>query len=79
MSPSPRGIDPLVTEVALKGVPGVSEAWVWWDNDELKAHVIVDDDARLTPRDLQLECMERLGLHQTPRRILLEAQRLLAA
>ena len=74
-----RGIDPKVTESFLLSQPEVVDASVWFLDGDLQAHVTVLDEAAVTRRALQARCMEELGLHQTPREILLMAARLRAA
>jgi hypothetical protein len=66
-----RGIDPKITESFLLSQPSVVDASVWFLEGNLQAHVTVLDDAEVSRRSLQASCMEELGLHQTPRDILL--------
>lgn len=66
-----RGIDPKVTESFLLSQPHVVDASVWFLDGQLQAHVTVHDEAHITRRGLQAACMDELGLHQTPRDILL--------
>lgn len=66
-----RGIDPKLTESFLLSQPAVVDASVWFSNGDLHAHVTVIDEYAGTRRELQAACMEQLGLHQTPRDILL--------
>ena len=69
------GIRPGLTEAVLCAQEGVHEACVSFQDGELSARVTVDAEAAWTPRELQRICMDELGLHQTPRRLLLVAGR----
>ncbi len=71
--------DPKRTEQFLLTQSGVLDASVWMRTDELNAHVTVDAFAEVDSRDLQRACLETLGIHQTPRRILLLKAHPLAA
>lgn len=72
-------IDPQVTESFLMSFPDVVDASVWFSQGDMMAHVTLDGDVVYSPRDFQRACLESLGLHQTPRRVLLlMAQRLTA-
>jgi hypothetical protein len=64
-----------LTQAMLAAQEGISEASVWFDNDEMVAHVTVLEGSEWSPLDLQRLCAEQLGLHQTPRRIYLVATR----
>ena len=66
-----RGIDPKLTESFLLSQPDVVDASVWFLDGELQAHVTVLDQAEVSRRTLQAACMDELGLHQTPRDIML--------
>lgn len=65
------GIDPKRTEALLQAQEGVLDASVWFHDGDLAAHVTVRDDAGWTARDLQAVCLETIGIHQTPRTVLL--------
>lgn len=58
---------------------GVSRALVWDRHDRLEAMVAVADDSRWSERSLRAECAAALGIHLTPRRIELRAERRVAA
>lgn len=73
------GIDPKLTESFLLSQPDVVDASVWISDGELNAHVTVHDESFVSHRALQASCMDELGLHQTPRNILLVNARLRAA
>ena len=70
-----RGIDPGLTERFLRSLPDVVDASVWFLDGDLKAHVTVFEEAPQTGRDLQAACMDALGLHQTPRDIVMFSAR----
>ncbi len=65
----PRTVDPKITEQFLVGVSDVLDASVWWHEGDLRACVTVRDPDHISSRELQRECLENLGLHQTPREI----------
>ncbi len=71
MTPLPTGINPKLTEHFLMDQKEVMDASVWWSRGNLLAHVTVLDDARVDERQLQRDCLEKLGVHQTPRVIVL--------
>lgn len=73
------GIDPKTTEMFLLSQPEVSDASVWLSDGDLHAHVTVMDEQLVSRRALQGRCMNELGLHQTPRNILLIQARARAA
>ncbi len=52
-------------------LPEVVEASVWYGEHGLLAHVTVTGDQSMTARKIQSECMNKLGLHQTPREVYL--------
>lgn len=67
----PRKINPKLTEQYLLGLEDVVDASVWWHDGNLCACVTVLDSSVVESRDFQVQCMETLGLHQTPRNIML--------
>ncbi|MBL8061193.1 MAG: hypothetical protein JNK63_10825 [Chthonomonas sp.] len=69
---TPRKTDPKVTEKYLMNLVGVVDASVYWSKGDLNAHVTVLGDAPLTAHDFQRCCMEDLGLHQTPRNVVID-------
>ena len=69
------GVDPRLTEMLLQEQDGVLDASVWFHEGDLAAHVTVREDASWTVRDLQAICMETIGIHQTPRTVLLVSAR----
>jgi hypothetical protein len=69
------GVDPRRTEALLQGQEGVLDASVWVHDGDLAAHVTVRDDTDWTPRDLQAVCLENIGIHQTPRTVLMISAR----
>jgi hypothetical protein len=76
--PCIRGIDPKLTENFLLAQHGVLDASVWFEEGRMMAHVTIIEDTS-SPKALQRACMEELGLHQTPRQILLLQSRNRAA
>ena len=74
-----RGIDPRHTENFLLSQPEVLEASVWFQDGDLEAHVTVLDELAVPMRELQARCMNEIGLHQTPRNILMIQSRARAA
>ena len=76
---STHGVDPALTERFLLSQPDVVNASVSFLDGELRAHVTVLDEAPTDGRRLQAACMDVLGLHQTPRNILLSHARPKAA
>lgn len=79
LSTAQRFVDPKVTESYLLTLPGIEDASVWWSDEKLHAHVTVHDSSGLRRRTIQQRCMETLGLHQTPRELLVIQSRLKAA
>lgn len=69
------GVDPRVTEALLQAQDGVLDASVWFNEGDLAAHVTVRDDAGWTVRELQAVCLENIGIHQTPRTVLMVSAR----
>ncbi|MHB8637786.1 MAG: hypothetical protein ACYC96_15080 [Fimbriimonadaceae bacterium] len=69
------GVDPRVTEALLQAQDGVEDASVWFHHGDLAAHVTVRDDAGWTVRNLQAICLTTIGIHQTPRTVLLISAR----
>lgn len=69
------GVDPRRTEALLQAQDGVLDASVWFNEGDLAAHVTVRDDAGWTPRELQAICLESVGIHQTPRTVLMVSAR----
>ena len=67
----PKGIDPKRTERFLMELPEVVDASVWFGEQGMLAHVTVCGDQCMTARKIQSECMNKLGLHQTPREVYL--------
>lgn len=67
----PKGVNPKRTENFLLTLPDVVDASVWYGDEGLMAHVTVCGDQSLTSRRIQSECMNELGLHQTPREVFL--------
>jgi hypothetical protein len=65
----PREINPKLTEAFLLSQSAVLDASVLWHDGNLYAYVTVDEGSEIRPVDLQRECVEVLGLHQTPRNI----------
>ncbi len=75
----PKQIDPKLTESFFMNFVGVLDASVWWQDDELHAHLVLSDNAWFGPRDFQRCCSEDLGIHQTPRHISVALRRSRAA
>jgi len=69
------GVDPHRTEALLQAQEGVLDASVWFHDGDLAAHVTVREDALWTVRDLQAVCLETIGIHQTPRTLLMISAR----
>ena len=69
------GVDPRITEALLQSQEGVLDASVWFHDGDLAAHVTVCDDAGWTVRELQAVCLTTIGIHQTPRTLLLISAR----
>ncbi|HLK17245.1 MAG TPA: hypothetical protein VKT78_20745 [Fimbriimonadaceae bacterium] len=70
------GVDPRKTEALLQSQDGVLDASVWFhEGGDLAGHVTVREDAGWTVRDLQAVCLETIGIHQTPRTLLLVSAR----
>ena len=69
------GVDPRRTEALLQAQDGVLDASVWFHEGDLAAHVTVRDDTNWTVRDLQAVCLETIGIHQTPRTVLMISAR----
>ncbi|MCW5942467.1 MAG: hypothetical protein KIS66_09565 [Fimbriimonadaceae bacterium] len=65
-------VNPRVTERFLAGMPGVLDARVTYSGTQLAALVTVCEEARTDPRDLQRACLLTIGIHQTPRRVVLQ-------
>ncbi|MBX3118510.1 MAG: hypothetical protein KF784_05555 [Fimbriimonadaceae bacterium] len=63
----------------LLELPGVLDASTWLSEGETQAHVTLSDRSELTPKLIQRRCMEGLGLHMTPRRVIVMLSRQLAA
>lgn len=68
-------VNPGVTERFLAAMPGVLQARVTYMGSQLAALVTVGEEARTDPRDLQRACLLTIGIHQTPRRIVLQRAR----
>lgn len=62
-------MNPKRTEQFLMDQEHVQDASVWWDGQFLRAHVTVDEVSNWTVQDLQRECLQTLGVHQTPKSI----------
>lgn len=69
------GVDPRRTEALLRAQEGVLDASVWFNEGDLAAHVTVRHDAGWTVRGLQAVCLETIGIHQTPRTVLMISAR----
>lgn len=67
----PKGISLRRTEEFLKGLPEVVDAQVGYDEHGMTAQVVVSGREHVTAKGLQSECLHQLGLHQTPRNVLL--------
>jgi hypothetical protein len=65
------GVDPRLTEALLQAQEGVLDTSVWFHEGDLAAHVTVREDSNWTVRDLQAVCLETIGIHQTPRTVLM--------
>ncbi len=63
----------------LLGMPDVLAASAWVSDGSTLASVTLSDQSDLTPKSIQRECMEELGLHMTPRHVLVELSRPIAA
>lgn len=68
-------VNPTVTERFLAAMPEVLRARVTYTGSQLAALVTVREEARTDPRDLQRACLLTIGIHQTPRRIVLQRAR----
>jgi hypothetical protein len=71
--------DPHATEAFLRSQPEVVEATVWWKNSTLLSRVVVSQDSRLSPADIQQACLMKLGAAATPRLVMIERAIRLAA
>ena len=65
-------IDPELTASFLSSQEAVISAEAWTKGDALLARVTVTQDAPVTEMQLLQACLERLGVHQTPRAIWLD-------
>ncbi|MBL8047578.1 MAG: hypothetical protein JNJ45_02745 [Chthonomonas sp.] len=65
----PRGISLRLTEDFLLSRPQVLEASVLWADGCMHAYVTVAEGEEITTKQLQSECMDAIGLHQTPRNL----------
>jgi hypothetical protein len=74
-----RSADPRLTERFLLTQPEVIEASVWFEHGELNAFVTLIDSARVSARDLRIECASNLGLELTPKHFVLQCARPKAA
>ena len=63
----PKGINPKLTEQFLLSCPEVLDASVLWSDGALFAFVTVGEQEDITPIEIQGNCMDHIGLHQTPR------------
>lgn len=70
-SHDPNSINPKRTEEFLLSLPEVYDASVWFTESGMVAHVTVSGDPSMTAKKIQLQCMDELGLHQTPREVYL--------
>lgn len=52
-------------------LPDVVDASVWYADRGLMAHVTVTGEQPITARKIQAECLEKLGVHQTPHDVFL--------
>lgn len=71
----PVGIDPKRTENFLLTQPDVIDASVFLVQGRLMAHVTTLDESSYTPIELQRMCAVELGLHQTPRDVVVACVR----
>lgn len=67
----PKGVNPKLTEQFLMNLPDVVDASVWYSETGLMAHVTISGDPSLTSRKIQAQCLNELGVHQTPRELYL--------
>jgi hypothetical protein len=67
----PHGISLRQTENYLLTLEGVLEAQVHWQRGEMVAHITVTDAEMFRPIYFQRKCCDELGLHQTPRKVVL--------
>ncbi|MFW5697973.1 MAG: hypothetical protein ACOCX1_05405 [Fimbriimonadaceae bacterium] len=67
----PHGISLRQTENYLLSLDGVLEAHVLWQKGNMTAHITVNDAEHFRPIYFQRKCCDELGLHQTPRRVVL--------
>ncbi|HXH59769.1 MAG TPA: hypothetical protein VNI20_00265 [Fimbriimonadaceae bacterium] len=72
LASSSTSVDPAVTAGFLGCLGNVLTAEAWFEDGKMIARVRVTHDANIRECDLKEACLTNIGIHQTPRSIILE-------